>query len=143
MKLEITSTQSPGGAPQIVNAKADADGNLKITLATDIAGENGPLQRLMVLPKYNYTNITAAAPTTTTIKTGPGILHAVIINASAATGVITIYDNTAASGNKIATITTPASVVESQYVLLYDVEFLVGLTVVTSTAAQDITISHL
>ena len=57
---------------------------------------------------WAYRNITADA--TTVLKTGPGYLHTVCVNTPAATATITVYDNTAASGTKISTITSFASV---------------------------------
>ena len=83
---------------------------------------------------YEPRNIASA---TTTVIGGPGILHSIVINTTAA-GTITIYDNTAASGTKIATI--KASAVEGTY--LYDVRCRTGLTIVTA-AASDITVSYL
>ena len=91
---------------------------------------------------YNKLNIVLAAPTTTVIKTGAGMLHLIQINKTTALGVITCYDNTAASGTLIGTITQPAAVLASQITLIYDVNFSIGLTCVTATAAQDITVSY-
>lgn len=85
-----------------------------------------------------YTNIASA--TTTTIRTGKGILNRITVNKAVASGVITIYDNTAGSGTKIGTITNPATLLHSQITLDYDVAFTTGLTIVTS-AADDITVS--
>ena len=93
-----------------------------------------------VIPGYNVVNIVAAAPTTTVVKTGQGILHTITFNGPTATAVVTVYDNTAASGEKIATITIPAS--PMPVTLTYDVEFSVGLTITTATAASDITVSY-
>ena len=91
---------------------------------------------------YRHQNITAAAPTTTVVKTGYGTLHSIIINKATANAVITIYDGvTAASGSLIGTVTLPATLLRSQDVLIYDVAFAEGLTIVTSTAACDLTIS--
>lgn len=84
-----------------------------------------------------FINIAGAA--TTVVKADKGILRSIIINKAVATGVVTVYDNTAASGTKIATITQPAAVVQSQAVLGYNVRCSIGITVVTS-AADDITI---
>lgn len=97
-------------------------------------------QNTGTIPGYNYQNITLAAPTTTTVKSGQGILHSITLNGPAATGTITVYDNTAASGTKIATITTPAS--PYPLTLTFDATFTIGLTVVTAVAAQDITVSY-
>jgi hypothetical protein len=93
------------------------------------------------IPGYNYRNITAAAPTTTVVATGAGILHAITFNNPAATAVVTVYDNTAASGTKIGTITVPAS--PMPVTLTYDVAFDIGLTITTATAASDITVSYI
>lgn len=82
---------------------------------------------------YNYKNIAAGA--TTVIKSGAGRLKAITVNSTAA-GAITVYDNTAGSGTKIATL--KASVVEGTYE--YNVAFVTGLTIVTA-AASDITVS--
>lgn len=90
---------------------------------------------------YSFLNITAAAPTTTVVRTGSGILHCITFNKPVATGVVTVYDNTAASGTIIATITVPASPIP--VTLIYDAAFSTGLTFVTATAAQDITVTYI
>lgn len=88
---------------------------------------------------WPFLNIAGAA--TTVVKSGSGILHAITINKPIALGVITIYDNTAASGTKIATITNPAALLQQQIPLVYDVNFQNGLTIVTS-AGDDITVTY-
>lgn len=90
---------------------------------------------------YSHTNITAAAPTTTVIRATPGILHTITFNKPTATAVVTVYDNTAASGTKIGTITIPAS--PMPVTLTYDARFETGLTIVTETAASDITVTYI
>lgn len=87
--------------------------------------------------RFSYQNITGDA--TTVVKSSPGLLHCITINAGTATETITIFDNTAASGTKIGTITIPAS--PQPVTLRYDVEFWTGLTIVTATATSDITVS--
>jgi hypothetical protein len=92
---------------------------------------------------FSYKNITLAAPTTTLVKSGAGILHSVVINKAVANSVITIYDGlTAAAGTLIGTVTLPATLLKSQDVLDYDVAFKVGLCIVTATGASDLTISY-
>lgn len=91
--------------------------------------------------RFIYTHITLAAPTTTVVNNAPGLLHSIIVNKTTANGVITCYDNTAASGTVIAIITSPAVVLQNQLQLTYDVTLAIGLTCVTSGAAQDITIA--
>jgi hypothetical protein len=98
----------------------------------------GTATPLPVQSSYLYSNITT--DTTTVVKSGAGVLHTVCFNTPLATEVTTIFDNTAASGTKIGTWTTPASPVAS--CILYDVAFTTGLTILTATAAGDITVSY-
>ena len=88
----------------------------------------------------SYSNITTA--TTTTIKSGAGVLHSLCINKTVASATVTIYDNTAASGSKIGTITLPATLLQEGGTGcdVFDVGFAIGLTIVT-VGAQDITVS--
>jgi hypothetical protein len=90
------------------------------------------------------TNITLAAPTTTVVRTGPGILAGIVINKATANGVIAIYDGvTVASGTLKATITMPGTLLASQVSIPYfNMEMNEGITIVTSTAAQDITVLY-
>lgn len=87
-----------------------------------------------------YLNITANTAGTT-VKTGQGTLVAVMINTKGASGnVVTFYDNTAASGTKIATIDTTSSLTY----LPYNAAFTIGLTVVMATGTPaDITLMYL
>ncbi len=94
--------------------------------------------RALVEQRNSYTNITTA--TTTTVKSGAGFLHLIMINAAVALATITLYDNTSAAGTKIGTITMPATLLASQATLRFDVSFNTGLTIVT-TGAEDLTIS--
>jgi hypothetical protein len=80
-------------------------------------------------------NITTA--TTTTVKSGAGVLHSIVVNSTAA-GTIIIYNNTTATGTKLGTM--KASIVEGTY--LHDSHFDTGLTIVTG-AASDITVNYL
>lgn len=98
-------------------------------------------QNTGVIGGYNSSHITAAAPTTTVVKTGQGVLHSITLNKPTATAVITVYDNTAASGTVIGIITIPAN--PQPATLVYDVTFNTGLTIKTETAASDITVSYI
>lgn len=81
-----------------------------------------------------YKNITSSA--TTVVKTGAGTLLAVVVNTAGSSWTATVYDNTAGSGTKIATLSANA-----QVFLPYGVQFGTGLTVVTAgTTAGDITV---
>ena len=81
-------------------------------------------------------SVNIATATTTTAKTGKGCLKRIVINKPVATAVITVYDNTAASGTKLATITLPATLLEDTKSLEFDVAFGTGLTIVTSQATD-------
>ena len=93
---------------------------------------------LFVNSLFSYNNISAA--TTTVVKSGSGILHSICVNIKGTVAsTTTVYDNTAASGNKIATIDSLSAL--GSY--LYDVEFSTGLTLVTTgTIAPNITVSY-
>lgn len=117
----------------------DNHGNLLASIATAIAGEDLPNDLLKVEHRYTYTAITLAAPTTTLLKTGAGLLHSLDFTA-AATGVIKIYDGVDATGTLMRTITSPATLLQNEVNKVYDLAFSVGLTIVTSTAAQDIVV---
>jgi hypothetical protein len=84
---------------------------------------------------YNFTNITTDA--TTTVVSGPSVLGAICINTTASTETITIYNNTAASGTKVGTITLGTS---SGGCYSYNAYLATGLTIVTAVAAGDITV---
>lgn len=84
----------------------------------------------------SYSNIINNS--TTTIKSGAGILHTVVVNTLGTTPTIQLYDNTAASGTKIGLITPTVTGTYD-----YDISFNTGLTIVTTgTAGSDITIVY-
>lgn len=85
---------------------------------------------------FGYKNITTN--TTTTVKGGSGILHAIVINTKGATAnTATIFDNTTNSGTKIGTMDTTTGV----GTILYDARFGTGLTIVTASGtAPDMTV---
>lgn len=91
-------------------------------------------------PPFKYTNITTN--TTTTVKTGPGMIHTLVVNTTP-TGAnsVTIFDSTTGSGTKIGTFAVTAT----DTFMLYDVGFANGLTIVTTAATTpgDYTISWL
>lgn len=87
---------------------------------------------------WSFQNITTS--TTTTVKSGAGVLHIVNVNTlGTVASTVTVYDNTAGSGTKIATINSLTLSGPFQY----DIAFSTGLTLVTTgTAAPDITVSY-
>jgi hypothetical protein len=86
----------------------------------------------------NYENINTN--TTTTVKSGSGVLKRIVVNkVGASSNTCTIYDNTSGTGTIIATIDP----VHTQIVFEYDVVFNTGLTIVTATGtAADLTIVY-
>lgn len=136
----VTATFPTLSVNKDVPCYIDTSGNIRFTKGTTDAGEdvNNDVQK--VEQRFAFSNITLAAPTTTSIKVAPGFLHTITFNRPVATGTLTCYDNTSASGTLIASITTPAS--PFPVTLIYDVAYNTGLTCVTATAAQDITISY-
>lgn len=87
---------------------------------------------------YTYRNITTS--TTTVVKSGAGVVKNILINSKGTVAsVITIYDNTAASGTKIGTI--DSLTLSGSFDL--GAVFTTGLTVVTTgTVAPDITVTY-
>lgn len=80
--------------------------------------------------------------TTTVVKSGSGTLERIVVNKHVATGVITVYDNTAASGTVLAIITTGAAVLTDPPITgIYGIPFSTGLTIVTSQA-EDLTVVY-
>lgn len=77
-----------------------------------------------------------AGAQTVTMKTGPGTLQKIVINANAGSS-ITVYDNTAGSGTQIAAI------VPNQICTLdYDAPFTTGLTIVSVGAGCAFTVVY-
>jgi hypothetical protein len=152
----LDSTQNSGGTPSglfTFGALSQPLGTLKaVQPAATLAGSEPfamvaatfrpvtlGVQGTVTIGGYNYTNITSNA--TTVVKTGPGILHSIVVNTPpAATGTLTLYDNTAGSGTKIGTLTGNTATSMPAYTLVYDVAFSTGLTAVTATQAGDYTI---
>lgn len=91
------------------------------------------------VPIYSYLNITTTA--TTLVKTGAGFLHSITFNKPVATGTVKIDDAITDTTPVIGTVTVPASPQPST--LIYDIAFSTGLTIVTGTAAQDITVAYI
>lgn len=112
-----------------VDNQCDENGRLKtITdLAGTVAGEDVANDVQKVETRGAAVNILTA--TTTTVKSGPGHLNH-LIAVGGTMGNVTIYDNTAASGTVLFGPATPTA----GGVIAADIEFSVGLTVVTAAA---------
>jgi hypothetical protein len=87
---------------------------------------------------FGYNHITTN--TTTTVKKGSGILHAIVINTKGASAnTVTIYDNTTNASPVIAVFDSTTAV----GTILFDVRFGTGLTIVTATGtAPDMTVVY-
>lgn len=102
--------------------------------------QNPPMPRdgnMNIAPLYNYLNITTTA--TTLVKSGAGFLHAIVFNKPASTGTVKIDDALTDTTPVIGTITSGDALPRT---VIYDLQFNNGLTIVTGTAAQDITVIY-
>lgn len=88
--------------------QSDVNGNLKVTLATRIAGEDLTNDVLKVERRALYRQITAS----TQIKASAGRLRGIFVSAASATPTIKVWDNTAGSGAILIDVFTP---VPAQY----------------------------
>ena len=104
---------------------------LLVSLASDIRGENATTKRLDVSTPHSTAIMTTA--TTTTHLTGAGRFRGLRIGKDVATGVITVYDNTAGSGAILDKYTAGAAAVAVPP-RPCDIPVATGITVVTSQA---------
>lgn len=112
----------------------DQNGRPIVILGQKIAGEDSTNDVMKVEERFSNAYISAIA--TTAIKASAGFLHAITVGETAA-GAITVYDNTIGAGTIIAVL--KASIVEQTFI--FDVNFTVGLTIVTA-AASKISVSY-
>lgn len=114
---------------KLVTAVKGTDGALHVLNVAVEPGHDSTLDRTFGGWKGSGAYISSA--TTTTVKSGAGVLHAIVLGETAA-GTITIYDNTAGSGTVICVL--KASIVEGTYI--FDRIFSTGLTIVTAGASK-------
>jgi hypothetical protein len=127
---EVLTTPTFAVGTVLAGPPCGTTGGQKTELSTTIAGENIGLDRLTVTG--DYTTVAISTATTTTIKTGPGVIGSCQV-LGGTLGAITVYDNTAASGTVIAPAFTPTATVPGTQILP-DIRFSVGLTIVTAAA---------
>jgi hypothetical protein len=84
---------------------------------------------MAVIQTYEAAHLSGAA--TYIVLDGPGVLHSIVVGTAGTT--VTVYDNTAGSGDKITTIGAVTGT------FTFDVALTVGLTVVIVGAA-DVTV---
>lgn len=111
-----------------------ASGGAGFTLGDKLAGEDIPNDVMKVEQRFNYSSVSTA--TTTLIKNGSGFIHQIRV-IGGTLGAITVYDSLTATGSQIVPTVTPTA----QGLLIEDVAFATGLTILTA-AATIITVSY-
>jgi len=80
------------------------------------------------------------------VKTGPGVLHSIIVNGLTTDGLVTIRDAVAAGAGTIIGIlnlATTGSKAIAPVTLNYDIKFSTGLFIdYDATAVADLTVAH-
>lgn len=112
------------------------------TPATRTNNQGGPLEadaagNLRIAEQFvtGWTSFHITTATTTVVKSGAGVLHELTFGKHVATGVVTVYDNTAASGTVLMVITVGAALLSDPPLsITIDRAFATGLTIVTSQA---------
>ncbi len=120
-------------------AALDVNRNLKITLATLLAGEDLTLNRLRVQQANSYNNLTTSSPTN--VKAAAGFLHRITFN-QPFPNILKIYDNTTAATTLIATVSGGLAI-SAGTGMEYNVNFGTGLTLSATSGTPDITISYI
>ena len=91
---------------------------------------------------WSYSHVTADA----LVKTGPGVLHTIVVNGLTTAGDATIYNNVAEAGAAIIGVLhldTATSISVQPITLLYDVAFTTGLYIgFDATLVADLTVSY-
>lgn len=86
---------------------------------------------MATLTKTIFKQSYISTATTTQVKTGPGILHAIVIGETAA-GAISVIDNT--TGTTVNLASLKASIAEGTYV--FNCSFDTGLRIITAGASK-------
>lgn len=95
------------------------------------------IQGTVHLGGYNYTRVTTAA--TTLVKTGAGVLHAVVVNKPTSTATIELDDALTNTTPVIGILGAFAASI-APFTVVYDATFNTGLSVTVGTATVDATI---
>jgi hypothetical protein len=149
--MKTDSNGSPEIVGNITSLSADSGNPIKVggvynsTLPTVTTGERVDSQhdrfgRLIVVNVNKYKNLHGAA--TTIVKSGAGYLHTICCNNATASSVVTLYDNTSASGTPIAIITMGTGTSAQAFTQIFDIVFNTGLTIVTTVSGTDVTVSY-
>ena len=123
--------------------EADATGNLRQAEQFAPQYEDNTAQRALVEQRCTnyYLNGTSAG---VTVKSGAGYLYGAAIGTQTASAVITIYDNTAASGTVLCKATLPAALLTDGPIEWNGCRgsFSTGLEVVVATANADLNLCY-
>jgi hypothetical protein len=84
---------------------------------------------------YAYSHKTADG----LVKTGPGVLHAIVLSAGSANATVDVYDETSGSGDVMAVVTAVANSSESA---VLDVAFGVGCYVDLTGTGAKVTVAY-
>lgn len=128
IRYKETPVSSADGST--LEMQGDQYGNLKTTLATQLAGEDITADVLRITEAGTISSYISTA-TTTLCMTGRGYIVGLDLTETAA-GTITIYDSLTAAGTVLAVL--KASIVEGTY--LKGLPFFTGCTVVTAGASK-------
>lgn len=135
MKIQYNATTQTVATQGIIQGQADVNGNLKATLATELAGEDLTNDVLKVQQQFTYLNGT----TSQLVKTGAGQFAGFIIS-SHTSGTIKFWDNTSAATTVLVnTITLAAG--PGNWILPIAFKFATGLYV-TVGGTVDYTIAY-
>jgi hypothetical protein len=85
---------------------------------------------------YAYKHLAASGA----VKSGPGVLHSIVLSAAAADATATVYDETAGSGDVLAVVTAAQN---TSHTAVLDVAFGVWCYVVMAGSGAKVTVSHL
>lgn len=136
----VASAATDSGNPVKIGAKFNTT-LPTVTNGQRVDGQANAFGELAVRSRNKYLNI--VGNTTTTVKSGAGVLSCIIVNNGANGTTLTIYDNTTATGTKIGTVAVLGINTNVMSNLTYDCEFATGLTIVTAgSAANDITVMY-
>lgn len=119
-------------------ASGDANGNLKVTLGTQLAGEDITNDVIKTEQRFTLSEISTAIGTL--VKTGSGFIHLIQINNAGSAWEIDVYDGTSTSGTSIGKIrgtTLPTNI-------RFDGSFATGLYIdtVKGTTVGNLTVSY-
>lgn len=76
------------------------------------------------------------------LKYGPGNLHGIMITNVSANAVVTLYDNTAASGTILMSTGTMGALTQPFDLELHDIPFAIGLTLAITGANATVTVAY-